>query len=142
MPPSQYDGQVIAHRQIGPYRDKVVIEQAFRDIKSFIKIAPVWVWSEIHVKAHYTVCVLSHFINRTMTLRLHENTGDRTKTIVSHEKMYKILSSCMVDRIHVENAGISTYSMSQITLEQKEVLNRIGLNRLCAGIIKKIKSSL
>ena len=46
-----------------PYREKVIIEDAFRDIKSFVEIAPVYVWLENHIKAHYTICVLAYLIN-------------------------------------------------------------------------------
>ena len=65
--------ELSARDTILPYREKVVIESAFRDIKSFVEVAPVYVWTEAHVKAHYTVCVLSHLINRTLTLRLHDH---------------------------------------------------------------------
>ena len=82
---------VSAQQAITPYRDKVVIEAAFRDIKSFIRVSPIRVWTEIHVKAHYTICVLAHLINRTLTLRLHENEGKKTKKIVSHEKLVGLL---------------------------------------------------
>ena len=78
---------ISAQQAIAPYREKVVIEAAFRDIKSFVNVAPVYVWTEAHVKAHYTICVLSHLINRTLTLRLHEHKGNLTKDIVSHEKL-------------------------------------------------------
>jgi transposase len=130
-----------AQQAIAPYRDKVVIEAAFRDIKSFVQVAPVCVYTEAHVKAHYTICVLSHLMNRTLTLRLHENEGKKTKEIVSHEKLYKNLSGCMVDHIEVQNVGLSTYNLSRATSEQKELLARIGLTNLISGnIIKKIKS--
>ncbi len=130
-----------AQEAIAPYRDKVVIESAFRDIKSFVKVAPVCVYTEDHVKAHYTICVLSHLINRTLSLRLHENDGKKTKKIVSHEKLYKNLSSCMIDHIEVQNVGLSTYNLSHATNEHKELLSRIGLTKLLSrNIIKKIKS--
>jgi len=110
---------------IDPYREKVVIESAFRDIKSFVEVSPVHVWKEIHVKAHFTICVLSHLINRTLTLRLHENTGTLTKNIVAHEKLYSELSGCMIDRIKIESANLSTYKKSLPTEKQKELLERI-----------------
>ena len=133
---------VSAQQAITPYRDKVVIEAAFRDIKSFLQVAPVHVWTEIHVKAHYTTCVLSHLINRTLTLRLHENEGKKTKEIVSHEKLYKTLSSCMIDHIEIENVGLSTYNLSRTTAWQKELLARIGLKSLISrDAIKKLRIS-
>ncbi|MCZ6899736.1 MAG: hypothetical protein O7F74_05830 [Bacteroidetes bacterium] len=131
-----------AQKTITPYRDKVVIEAAFRDIKSFIHVSPVHVWTEAHVKAHYTICVLSYLINRTLTLKLHENKGHATKTIVSHEETYKKLSGCMIDQITVENIDISTYNMTRATPDQKELLDRIGMYDLLSNsIVKKINAS-
>jgi transposase len=133
---------VSAKQAITPYRDKVVIETAFRDIKSFIEVAPVCVWTEAHVKAHYTICVLSHLINRTLTLRLHENKGNLTKEIVTHEKLYAKLSDCMIDRIEIKNVSLSTYNISQPTADQEELLDRVGLKDILShDVMKKIKSS-
>jgi len=133
---------VSAQQAIAPYRDKVVIEAAFRDIKSFVQVAPVWVWTEAHVKAHYTICVLSHLLNRTLTLRLHEKKGDITEKIVSHEKLYEKLSGCMIDGIKIENMDLTTYNMSRPTAEQKELLDRVGMKHLLSSDIeKKVKAS-
>ena len=49
------DFLVSAKEAISPYREKVIIEAAFRDIKSFVEVSPVFVWTEAHVKAHYTI---------------------------------------------------------------------------------------
>ncbi|MDO8725941.1 MAG: IS1634 family transposase, partial [Candidatus Methanoperedens sp.] len=57
---------------ISAYRDKNQIEQAFKDVKSFIKIQPFNVWEPKHVRAHYTICVLSYLLNITVTNRLRE----------------------------------------------------------------------
>ena len=133
--------KVPAKEAISPYRDKVVIESAFRDIKSFVEVSPVFVWTETHVKAHYTICVLSHLINRTLTLRLHKSKGKLTAGTVSHEKLYAKLSGCMIDQIKIENVGLSTYNMSESNEEQKELLDRIELRELLRdNIIKKARA--
>lgn len=133
--------KVSAKEAISPYREKVVIESAFRDIKSFVEVSPVFVWTEAHVKAHYTICVLSHLINRTLTLRLHEFIGNLTAETVSHEKLYAMLSGCMIDQIQVESVGLSTYNMSKATDEQKELLERIELRDLLNNnIIRKARA--
>jgi len=135
------DFKLPAQEVIRPYQEKVVIESSFRDIKSFIDIAPVYVWTEAHVKAHYTICVLSHVINRTLTLRLHRHRGDTTKAIVSHERLYETLSSCQIDRIAVENVQLSTYNMTRPNLEQQELLERVGLiNLLNRDVVELAKS--
>lgn len=134
---------VSAPDAIVPYRDKVVIESTFRDIKSFIEVAPVYVWTEVHVKAHYTICVLSHLINRTINLRLHEHMGDETKEIVSHEQLYKNLSGCQIDRIEVENVRLSTYNITRVSEEQIELLARLGLTKLLTQkVLEKVKASV
>jgi len=122
--------KVPSEEVIIPYRDKLVIESAFRDIKSFVEVKPLYVWTEAHVKAHYTCCVLSHLINRTLTIRLHKNGGCDTKQIVAHEKLYKKLSGCQIDHIQVDNVGLSTYSMTRATSDQKELIERVGLTKL------------
>ena len=112
---------------IAPYRDKVVIESAFRDIKSFIEVAPMYVWTAEHVRAHFTICVLSYLINRTLTLRLHRHPGRLTKDVVSHEKVYQILSKCQIDHIKVKNIGIETCNLTYQTEDQTELMGRVGL---------------
>ena len=138
------DGFKVSTREaVKPYRDKVIIESAFRDIKSFAEVSPVFVWTQQHVKAHYTICVLSYLINRTLTLRLHEQPGTLTSGVVSHEKLYTKLSGCMIDQIEVESAGLSTFNVSAPSNEQKELLSRIKLKSLLQrDIIKKIRSRI
>lgn len=115
---------------IKPYRDKVVIESAFRDIKSFVEIEPIFVWTPLHVKAHYTICVLAYLINRTLTLRLHKHKGDTTCNIVAHQKLYKELSDCLIDHIEVENVQKSAQKMTRPSPKQEELLTRVGQKKL------------
>jgi len=126
----QREFKVTSEEAIRPYRDKVIIESAFRDIKSFIEIELVFVWTYLHVKAHYTTCVLSHLINRTLTNRLHKYKGNATKAIVSHEKFYKELSNCYIDRIEAVNVQKARYNITRPTNRQKELLHRVGLSDL------------
>jgi len=112
---------------IAPYRDKVVIESAFRDIKSFIEVAPMYVWTAEHVRAHFTICVLSYLINRTLTLRLHRHPGRATRDVITHEKLYQTLSKCQIDHIKVKNIGIETCNLTYQTEDQTELMGRVGL---------------
>jgi transposase len=122
--------KVSAPEAIKPYRDKVVIESAFRDIKSFVEIEPIFVWTPLHVRAHYTICVLAYLINRTLTLRLHKHKGDTTNNIVAHEKLYKELSDCLIDHIEVENVQKSGCKMTRPNAKQEELLTRVGQKNL------------
>lgn len=132
-----------ASEAIRPYREKVVIESAFRDLKSFVDVKPVHVWTPAHVKAHYTCCVLAHLINRTLTLRLHQCPGDSTQAIVAHPKLYQTLAECHINRIEVDQLGSATYSMTRPTPEQKELMERLGLTKLLSSdIVKKARSTM
>lgn len=132
-----------AEEAIEPYRDKVVIEASFRDIKSFVEVSPTHVWTEKHVKAHFTICVLAHLINRTLDLKLRRSPGDLTKDVIFHERLYKELSGCKLDRIEIdEAAGLSTINLTKPTAEQKELLDRLGFPKLLnRDIVDKAKSA-
>ena len=128
---------------ITPYREKEIIEEAFKDIKSFVMIEPVFVWTEDHVKAHYTICVLSYLINRTLRMRLHENKGDKSKEIVTHQKLFKESSKCMLDYIEVKNIQQKKINLTKSTAKQKELLQRIGLASLInRKIVDKANNNL
>lgn len=115
---------------ITPYKEKVVIESAFRDIKSFLDISPIHVWTIEHVKAHYTICVLAYLLDRTLTLRLHENQGDCSGYVVAHAKLYEELEKCLVNRTSVKDTGQEMLGLTRPTEIQKELLDRIGLTQL------------
>lgn len=48
---------------VGVYRDKYMIEQAFRHIKTFEELRPIYVYLEEHVRAHVDICMIAYFIN-------------------------------------------------------------------------------
>jgi hypothetical protein len=48
---------------INHYRNKYIIENAFREMKSFLDLRPFYVRTEEHVKAHYDIGVIAYFIN-------------------------------------------------------------------------------
>jgi transposase len=128
---------------INPYREKEIIEEAFKNIKSFIKIEPMFVWTEDHVKAHYTICVLSYLINRTLTLRLHTNKGKTTKDMVAHARLMKECSECKLDYIEVENIQQKNFNLTKPTAKQKELLERVGLQSLInRRILEKANKNL
>ncbi len=134
------DGQfrITTEEAIAPYREKEIIEEAFKDVKSFVEIEPVFVWTEVHVKAHYTICVLSYLTNRTLTLRLHKNKGNRSKEIVAHAKLFKESSKCRLDYIEVENIQQRNFNLTKSTAKQRGLLKRIELQNLInRGIIVK-----
>lgn len=121
---------VPAEGVVAPYKEKVIIESAFRDIKSFLEISPIHVWTMEHVKAHYTICVLGYLLDRTLTLRLHENFGECSSDIVTHARLYKELEKCLVNRTSVTGMKIERLGTTRPTEIQQDLLERIGLTHL------------
>ncbi|MEA2012379.1 MAG: IS1634 family transposase, partial [Verrucomicrobiota bacterium] len=115
---------------LAPYREKVIIEDAFRDIKSFLDIAPVYVWLEKHIKAHYTICVLSYLINRTISNLLKEKPGEISEDIKTHHSVYKEFKDCSIDEIYIKNLDQSNYCLTILTDKQKEILKRLKVTGL------------
>ncbi|MBU4221042.1 MAG: IS1634 family transposase [Euryarchaeota archaeon] len=114
---------------ISAYRDKNQIEQAFKDVKSFIKIQPFNVWEPKHVRAHYTICVLSYLLNITVTNRLREANID----IRSSQKIYEILREGIIGKMSLKSTGEESLNLMQLQSQQKMILELFR----CEGIIEK-----
>ncbi len=135
---------VSSEKALSPYREKVIIEDAFRDIKSFLEIAPVYVWLEKHVKSHYTICVLAYLINRTISNLLKKNTGELSKDIKTHKSVYEELENASIDEIYIKNLEQSSYCLTELTQKQKEILKRlkvVSISRVDA-LLKNFKKNI
>lgn len=122
---------------VRPYREKVVIESSFRDIKSFVEISPVHVWKTEHVKAHYTICVLAHLLDRTLSLALRSKQGRMTKEIVSHEKLYDELAECRLNHMKTHPKQ-NSYRLTEPTEKHKDLLERLGMQQLIGDAAMKM----
>ena len=114
---------------ISAYRDKNQIEQAFKDVKSFIKIQPFNVWEPKHVRAHYTICVLSYLLNITVTNRLREANID----IRSSQKIYEILREGIIGKMSLKSTGEESLNLMQLQSQQKIILELFQ----CESIVEK-----
>ena len=114
---------------ISTYRDKNQIEQAFKDVKSFIKIQPFNVWEPKHVRAHYTICVLSYLLNITVTNRLREANID----IRSSQKTYEILRDGIIGKMSLKSTGEESLNLMQLQSQQKIILELFQ----CESIVEK-----
>ncbi len=104
---------------ISAYRDKNQIEQAFKDVKSFIKIHPFNVWAPKHVRAHYTICVLSYLLDITIANRLRES----DICVKSPQNVYEILRRGRIGKIKAYNEGKEMLKLVRPKAEEIQVLN-------------------
>ena len=103
---------------IGAYRDKNQIEQAFNDVKSFVKIQPFNVWTPKHVRAHYTICVLSYLLDITIANRIKEvDIG-----VKSPQKVYGVLKDGIIGKITMKSTGDEFLKLMSPQSQQKAIL--------------------
>lgn len=120
---------------IRAYRDKNQIEQAFKDVKSFIKIQPFNVWTAKHVRAHYTICVLSYLLDITIANRLREmDIGVR-----SPQKVYEVLKDGIIGKITMKSTGDEFLKLMSLQSQQKVILKLFqSENIIRKGYLKSI----
>jgi transposase len=111
-----------AKRIIEAYREKTQVEDAFKNIKSFVKIRPFFVNTDEHVKAVYTICVLSYFINRYLSEKRKESEG---KDYLNSSQLYAPFKSCKLITLLETVAGITKKDIIPISEEQKAILSDI-----------------
>lgn len=71
------------------FKMKFVIENSFREIKSFLEVRPFYVWTEKHVKAHFDIAVMGYFINNFIYRKLKK----MEKPTVSLREFYRLLKA-------------------------------------------------
>ena len=120
---------------IRAYRDKNQIEQAFKDVKSFIKIQPFNVWTPKHVRAHYTICILSYLLDITIANRLKEvDIG-----VKSTQKVYDILKDGIIGNITIKSTGDEFLKLMSPRSQQKEILELFQSENIVGkGYLKSI----
>jgi len=52
------------------YQDKFVVENAFRELKSYLELRPMFVRLDEHIKGHFDMTVISYFINNYIYRKL------------------------------------------------------------------------
>jgi len=119
--------RVDARDIIAGYRDKKRVEEAFRNVKSFIKFQPVYVRKDVHVRAHYTICVLAYLLDITITNKLRKNKIDE---ITSVQRVYQVMSKCSAGEINVRATEHRGKKIATPTNLQKRLLELFGCEYL------------
>jgi transposase len=87
-----------AEELISAYRDKNRVEEAFKEVKSFIRFQPSYVYTDEHIRAHYTICILSYLLNMTITNKLREH---RIEGVSSVRAVYRTLKRCRIGSLRI-----------------------------------------
>lgn len=114
---------------IRPYREKNRIEEAFKNLKSFIEVEPFYVYLPLSIKAHYTICVLSYLMNISLVNMVKQNKPLR-EMFKSSESIHQALSICLVNEILIKSMHIKTRRITTPTELQLELLKVLECEHL------------
>ena len=112
--------QVISH-----YRRKDIIEDAFREMKSYLHLRPFHLTREERVKAHVSICVLGYLLRNAL-----EDWLSQSEQPLSGRAALDILSQCQLNRIGPQDSTTYVESITMLTDEQAELLKSLGLGYL------------
>jgi transposase len=104
---------------ISAYRDKNRVEEAFKEVKSFLKFQPTFVYTDEHVRAHYTICILSYLLDVTVTNKLRETPVEEAGSV---SKVYSTLERCEVAKLNVRGTKYEGKKLMPLTDVQKNIL--------------------
>ena len=121
---------------IRAYRDKNRVEEGFRELKSFLKFQPTFVYTDEHVRAHYTICILGYLLDVTVTNKLREAP---IRDVSSVSKVYSTLARCEVAKLGVRGVKCEGKKLMSLTDVQKNILELFNCKYLGErGCLKSI----
>ena len=115
---------------IRAYRDKNRVEEGFRELKSFLKFQPTFVYTDEHVRAHYTICILGYLLDVTVTNKLREAP---IRDVSSVSKVYSTLARCEVAKLGVRGVKCEGKKLMSLTDVQKNILELFNCKYLGEG---------
>lgn len=116
-----------AKRILQAYRDKTEIEDAFKNMKSFLKIRPFFVNTEQHVRAVFTICVLAYHLNKTLALKRREIEGS---DYLNSRELYDPFKDSKLITMTDPTTGAQCTKMIQPSGATKKLLKKLGLSTL------------
>jgi transposase len=108
------------------YRLKNTIEESFKILSDFVEVEPFYVYKTEHIKAHFTICVLSYLIDTTILNKIRHS--DNIENIDLHN-VFHILRKCKQDTIQLDEKTVVS-QITQLTEKQKELLDVLNCSYL------------
>jgi len=110
---------------IGHYRRKDIIEDAFRELKSYLHLRPFYLTREERVKAHVSICVLGYLLFNALEDQLKQ-----LEKPLSGKTALELLKQCQLNRIGPHDRETYVESITELTGEQATLLDQLGLKHL------------
>lgn len=121
--------QLALKEVVNAYKNLASIESAFRQIKDFLKIRPVYHYSESRVKGHVFICVLAYLIEKLISNQLL----NKNIPFSAQEALERLSDLKLVEN---EWNNHLIYSLTSITNEQKQILQAFNLTNIPRTLMK------
>jgi len=108
------------------YRLKNNIEESFKILSQFVGIEPFYVYKPEHVRAHFTICVLSYLLDITILNKIRNSSEIANMSL---DRIFRILKKCRQNTIQINETTTSS-KITQVTREQKQLLAVFNCNYL------------
>ena len=115
---------------IRAYRDKTKIEDVFKNVKSFLKIRPFFVNTEKHVKAVYTICILSYFLNKFLA---NQRKAVGEKDYLNSKELYAPFKNIDFVTLFDRVSGETVTKSVELPEETRSILEKIGMSHVSSN---------
>jgi len=116
--------KVNPRKVIQAYRDKTKIEDAFKNVKSFLKIRPFFVNTEKHVKAVYTICILAYFLNKFLA---NKRKAIEKKDYLNSKELYAPFKNIDFVTLFDQISGETVTKPVELPEKTRSILEKIGM---------------
>lgn len=117
---NQYDFMVSAADIVAHYKGKHVVENAFRELKSFIEFRPIFVWTTEHVKAHYDISIIACFINNYINVKIRP-LEKSLRDFHAHLKKAGRVAQL------VAPSGLEVFKLKKVSAETKDYFDKLNI---------------
>ena len=117
------------------------IERAFRNIKSFLEIRPVYHWKDRRIKAHVLICFLGFYLTKKAEIEFRNNgiTKEAIKVIRNWDKLTLVKNTLNAGKKKMEKWQ---WSMGEIGTEIKNEISTLNWWRSIQGYKRSLLSQL
>lgn len=112
-----------AYEVVKAYKSLCQVEDAFREIKDFLKLRPIYHYSAGRVRGHVMVCVLAYLIEKILEGALKETTlGLSPREALEHLDTLRLVEN----RLN----GRSLLCVTTPSKEHRQILKSVGITNL------------
>lgn len=104
------------------YKQLQQVERAFREIKDFLKIRPIFHYTDSRVKAHVFICILAYLLEQLINVRLK-------KASKTHSARSALFLLSQLKSIECKANGRSLVVTNQIDQEVEALLEALGVQK-------------